>query len=405
MSRVAIIGSGISGTMLALRLQQLGVESTLYAERSPEAMRAGRLPNTVGRWHHSLSREAALGINHWDGDGATVHRVHLRAGPPLSVSFLAELDSPLQATDFRVLLPRWIEDYAGRGGKVVVTGVPGDVAELDRLAGGHDVAVVAVGRGSVPELFPVDPSRSPYGEPQRFVLAGLFEGLALPEPFGVSFNIAPGVGEIFQMPLITDSGLGTNILIDAVPGGPLSDLARGPVEGGAFVPRLIEALRLHAPAIAERVDPHTFRLRGPLDYIQGALTPAVRQAHAVLPSGTLALAIGDAWITNDPLAAQGANLGSHCAWVAAEALAGGGPFDAQFGAKVEEAMWEFAGPVTAFSNALLQPPPPHVIKMITAAGSNQIVANAFASGFADPVRTAALLANPGAVEEFLAAVA
>jgi hypothetical protein len=146
-------------------------------------------------------------------------------------------------------------------------------------------------------------------------------------------------------------------------------------------------------------------LRGPLDYIQGALTPAVRQAHAVLPSGTLALAIGDAWITNDPLAAQGANLGSHCAWVAAEALAGGGPFDAQFGAKVEEAMWEFAGPVTAFSNALLQPPPPHVIKMITAAGSNQIVANAFASGFADPVRTAALLANPGAVEEFLAAVA
>lgn len=68
-------------------------------------------------------------------------------------------------------------------------------------------------------------------------------------------------------------------------------------------------------------------------------------------------------------------------------------------------MWEFAGPVTAFSNALLQPPAPHVIKMITAAGSNQIVANAFVSGFADPVRTAAMLADPDAVDEFLAAVA
>ena len=69
-------------------------------------------------------------------------------------------------------------------------------AAVDRLAAGHDLAVVAVGRGSIPALFPVDPARSPYGEPQRLVFAGLFDGLALPEPFGVSFNIAlPGVGE------------------------------------------------------------------------------------------------------------------------------------------------------------------------------------------------------------------
>jgi len=207
------------------------------------------------------------------------------------------------------------------------------------------------------------------------------------------------------MPLVTATGLGTNILIDAVPGGPLAELASGPVEDDTFVGRLIEALEAHAPAVAERVDPQAFGLRGPLDYIQGALTPAVRHAHAILPSGTLALAVGDAWITNDPLAAQGANLGSNCAWAAADAIADGGPYDSRFGARVEEAMWEFAGPLTAFSNALLQPPPPHVIKMITAAGSNQIVANAFASGFADPVRTAALLADPDAVDEFLAAVA
>jgi hypothetical protein len=273
------------------------------------------------------------------------------------------------------------------------------------LASGHDLAVVAVGRGSVPQLFPVDPARSPYSEPQRLVFAGLFEGLALPEPFGVSFNIDPGVGEIFQMPLVTDTGLGTNILIDAVPGGPLAGLVSGPVEDETFIARLRQALSIHAPAIADRVDRKTFRLRGRLDYIQGALTPAVRRAHAVLPSGTLALAVGDAWITNDPLAAQGANLGSHCAWVAADAIAAGGPFDSRFCAHVEDTMWEFAGPVTAFSNGLLQPPLPHVVRMITAAASNPIVANAFASGFADPVQTAAMLANPDAVDQFLAAVA
>jgi hypothetical protein len=404
MTRVAIIGSGISGMMLALRLQQLGVESTLYAERAGEEMRAGRLPNTVGRWAHSLAREVALGVNHWDDEAYSIRRVHFAAGPPLNVRFLADLDSPVQAVDFRVLLPRWIEDYAERGGKVVVAR-PEDVAEIDHLAAGHDLAVVAVGRGSVPSLFPVDPDRSPYSQPQRLVFAGLFEGLALPEPFGVSFNISPGAGEIFQMPLVTFDGLGTNILIDAVPDGPLAGLVSSPAEDQTFIPALVEALSVHAPAIAERVDPARFGLKGPLDYIRGALTPAVRHAHAVLPSGILAMAIGDAWITNDPLAAQGANLGSHSAWVAAEAIAEGGPFDAGFGARVEAAMWEFAEPVTAFSNGLLQPPPPHLFKLLSAAGRNQIVANAFASGFADPVRTSGMLADPSAVDEFLGTVA
>jgi hypothetical protein len=185
----------------------------------------------------------------------------------------------------------------------------------------------------------------------------------------------------------------------------LADLASGLVEDETFLPRLVEGLSVHAPAIAQRVDERAFKLRGPLEYAQGALTPAVRHACATLPSGTTALAIGDAWITNDPLAAQGANLGSHCAWVAADAIAKGGPFDRDFGVQVENAMWEFAGPVTAFSNALLQPPPPHVIKMIATASTNQVVANAYASGFADPVQTANLLASPSAVEEFLVSVA
>jgi hypothetical protein len=236
------------------------------------------------------------------------------------------------------------------------------------------------------------------------LFAGFFDGLALPEPLGVSFNISPGAGEIFQMPMYAAGGRTTNILIDAVPGGPLAPVATASVEDPAFIPALIAALQEHAPAVAARVDRRRFRVRGPLDYLQGALTPAVRRAYAVLPGGTPALSIGDAWITNDPLTAQGANLGSHSAWVAADAIAGGGPFDAAFGADVEAKMWEFAGPVTAFSNAFLQPPPPHVVNVLHAAQENQAVANAFASGFADPVRTAALLGDPAATAQFLAAM-
>jgi hypothetical protein len=64
-------------------------------------------------------------------------------------------------------------------------------------------------------------------------------------------------------------------------------------------------------------------------------------------------------------------------------------------------MWEFAGPVCAFSNGFLQPPPPHVVRLITAAGQHQAVADAIASGVGDPVRTAALLGDPAATGAFL----
>jgi 2-polyprenyl-6-methoxyphenol hydroxylase-like FAD-dependent oxidoreductase len=113
------------------------------------------------------------------------------------------------------------------------------------------------------------------------------------------------------------------------------------------------------------------------------------------------VAIGDAWITNDPLAAQGANLGSHCAWVAAEAIARARTFDARLGAEIESAMWDFAGPVTAFSNALLEPPARHVLKLMSAAAGDRVVADAFASAFADPVHAGGLFADPAAVDRLI----
>jgi 2-polyprenyl-6-methoxyphenol hydroxylase-like FAD-dependent oxidoreductase len=44
---VGIVGAGTAGLHLALLLRQRGLEPTLYAERTPDEVRAGRLPNTV----------------------------------------------------------------------------------------------------------------------------------------------------------------------------------------------------------------------------------------------------------------------------------------------------------------------------------------------------------------------
>jgi 2-polyprenyl-6-methoxyphenol hydroxylase-like FAD-dependent oxidoreductase len=49
MKHIGIIGSGIAGLHLGLFLQKHGVDSTIYSDRSPDQIRAGRLSNLVVR--------------------------------------------------------------------------------------------------------------------------------------------------------------------------------------------------------------------------------------------------------------------------------------------------------------------------------------------------------------------
>ena len=315
----------------------------------------------------------------------SMSQLQFRAGPPLGIGYTGTLTEPMQATDFRVLLPRLVEEYSARGGRMVLA--PGvDAATVLRRAEDHELTVVAVGRASIGELFPVDRQRSPYTEPQRIVVGGLFAGLALPEPHAVSFNLSPTAGSAFQMVMRTPYGLGTNLLINAIPGGPLSALADASPADPGFVPTLVALLREHAPAVAARIQPKEFALTQPNDWVSAAITPVVRRGWHQAGSGKVVVAIGDAWITNDPITGQGANLGSYCAWTAADYIAAGGPYDAGFATRLEAAMWAYAGPVTEFTNAFLQPPPPHVIDLMCAAAAHQRVRGSLREPLQRPAR-------------------
>jgi 2-polyprenyl-6-methoxyphenol hydroxylase-like FAD-dependent oxidoreductase len=79
MASIGIVGTGISGLHLALFLQHFGIGSTVYADRTPEQIREGRLPNTVARFEHTRARERQLGVDHWDfdDDGWAMFGAHL----------------------------------------------------------------------------------------------------------------------------------------------------------------------------------------------------------------------------------------------------------------------------------------------------------------------------------------
>lgn len=401
---IGIVGTGISGLQAALFLQHFGVGTVLYADKTPEQLREGRLPNTVGRFEHTRAREEAVGVDHWnfDEDGWAMYCVHLwvHGQPPLYVQ--GSPDRPASFVDFRLYLPQLLEDYAARGGQVEL--LRPDREELRRVAARHDLVIVATGAKALTELFPRVPERSPYDRPQRLLMAGLFRGIRPAEPVGLTFYMVPGAGEVFQAPFYSFEGRGANLLFEAVPGGPLESVTqmRYEEDPARFDATVLALLRDHAPALYERIEPAELALTGPLDVLQGAITPVARRAWIPLDDGKYAVAVGDSWVLNDPLLGQGANLGSHCAWVMAEQIRDAVRFDEAFCRATEDRMWEFAGPVTEWTNAMLQPPAPHAIGLILAAAQSKAVADALVEGFNRPPEQWARFASPEGAAAFLA---
>ncbi|MGH3914374.1 MAG: styrene monooxygenase/indole monooxygenase family protein [Pseudonocardiaceae bacterium] len=398
---IGIVGAGISGLHLALRLQQLGVGTTLYAEQGPDQLRVSRPPNLVGRFEQTRARERALGVSRWDLPGSGLFCIHFTVQADPGLSFCGLLSRPFSAVDFRIYLPHLLEDYECRGGRVVLGSV--DSRGVACLAERHDLMVVTAGGRSMAGLFERDPERSPYTAPQRQVCGGMFLGMAYTEPLGLAYHVIPGVGEIFNFPFYSFGGRITGMTFESVPGGPLEVLTQLPYDAGSdeFERTVLDLLARYAPSSRERIDERLFTLTRPIDWMRGTITPVVRRGWAALGEDRYAVAIGDAWVLNDPVAGQGANLGSSCAFVLAEAIVNAARFDEGFCHAVVERMWDIARPVTEWSNAFLQPPPPHAMRLLAAAATDQRVADKLIDNWNDPTAAWAAFASPAGAAAFL----
>jgi hypothetical protein len=400
MDSIGIVGSGIAAVHLALRLQQHSVPLRLYSDRTPSEIRAGRLPNTVVRFDPTRNCERALGVEHWDSPEIGMFGVHMSiTGTP--IAFRGDFSHPASFVDMRIYQAALLDDYTARGGDLQIGTVRPE--DLNRIAGRHEVVVVASGRGRLSDCFPVLPDRSPYAMPQRRLCAGLFHGIRPLDPLGLTITFSPGHGELFCGTFHSFDGLVGNVLIEAIPGGALEPITMMRYEENPrrYSTALLAVLEEHAPPIYERVCPNEFGLVRPLDLHRGAITPAARQGHIQLDNGRYAIAIGDAHVQNDPVLGQGANAACHAAQVLSEAILNEGPFDEEFCRRVEETIWNYTGPVTEWSNAALQPPPPHVNAVFEAASRNQAIANEVIENFAAPARNWAIFGSPEGATEFL----
>ncbi|MFJ6748171.1 MULTISPECIES: styrene monooxygenase/indole monooxygenase family protein [unclassified Streptomyces] len=401
---IGIVGTGISGLHLALRLQQFGIEATLYTAQEPDGIRQGPPLNFVTRFDSTREREKALGITEWASSAYDNASMQMHIEGPGGLSFGGRLPRPASSVDFRMYLASLLEEYGKRGGKVVHRAVA-DRTQLTELGAGHSLLVVAAGRGALMETFPRVPARSPYVSAPRQLAGGLFHGVRPSDPPGMTMHMVPGAGEIHAPAYHSFGGRLSAVLIEALPDGPFSAVTGGDYRGDSdrFAKDVLALITRHAPALRERVDEREFALARPVDMLQGAVLPVVRSGWAELSDGTFALAIGDAWIANDPLTAQGANLGSKVAFQLADALrARGGAYGEQFCRVVSERMWATARPVVDWTNMFIGEPPPQMGALLAAAAADQRVADAFIANLDRPDDMWHSICRPENTDEFIA---
>ena len=401
---VGIVGAGTAGLHLALLLQKHGLEPTLYAERTADEVRRGRLPNTVVHNHRTRAREREIGANLWDETAPPIeghwHSIPTEHG---RLEFPGYFQHPSLSVDYRLYQSALLELFEEQGG-AVETG-PVDADDLGRLAARHDLVVVSTGRGGLTELFPPVPGRSPFGQPARVLSAGLYRGIGSAEdPQHVVLTLLGPLGEIINIPMETQDGVVEVVLFECVPGGELDVVARTPyADDPAAHDRLVlETLRTHAPRVSERIDEASFGVVDPTSILQGAIVPTARESYAELDGGTYAISVGDAHVQMDPVVGLGANAASISAFAVGQAIVEGGPFDEAFCRRVDERRLPGVMAHFDFTNFMLAPQP-HFFPVIGAVSQSPALANEFTDNFTDPARHLAYLESPAATEAYLAA--
>lgn len=329
---IGIIGAGTAGLHLGLYLRQQGVDVTIYTDRKPDEYRGMRLLNTVAHHAVTLERETALGVNHWPGQKFGYHGHYYFIGvQPQPLEFYGDLHAPSRAIDYRIYQPRLMEDFLNRGGKIEYRDIKGD--EVSSISELYDLTVVCTGKGPFGQMFTHEPTHSPFDRPQRALCVGLFKGVGERATRAVTMNFSPGGGEMIEIPTWTFNGLATALVIENIPGGDLEVLAKTKYEDDpkAFMKLLFAKLQKHYPSCAERIDEQEFDLaNGPLDILQGGVTPTVRRSHVVLENGRVAIALGDVQAVVDPVLGQGANMASYAAWILGEEIVRQDVYDERF---------------------------------------------------------------------------
>jgi hypothetical protein len=404
MKKIGIVGAGQAGLQLGLGLLKNGYQVVITSNQTPDQIRDGRVTSSQCMFDRALQNERDLGINFWD-DAPPVEGIQfaLVPGGNTALKWSSRLDNTAQSIDQRVKMPRWMAEFVKAGGDLRIADV--GMPELEALHKECDLVIVASGKGEIGKLFQRDETRSPFDKPQRALALTYVHGMTpRPDYSAVNFNLIPGVGEYFVFPALTLSGPCEIMVFEGLPGGPMDNWGnvKSPQE------HLAESLRILKEYVPEEyARSKDAVLTDDLGVLAGRFAPTVRKPILTLPSGALALGMGDSVCLNDPITGQGSNNASHCAaaYLAAILAHGDRPYDGAFMQSTFDRYWDYAQFVVGWTNNMLLPPPEHMVKILGTAQQNPRVAHWFVNGFNDPRTYFPTITDPKLTDAFLAEAA
>ncbi|SHG36167.1 2-polyprenyl-6-methoxyphenol hydroxylase [Kaistia soli DSM 19436] len=402
MTKIAIIGAGQAGCILAYALVKSGYQVTLYSDRTPEQWLNHSAPTgSACLYAEVIDIERELGMDFWSHDIFPAEGVLLESARHASDPDATVLKGRLEygrkggAIDQRMRIHRWLEDFEALGGTLVIEGVSPERA--DKIALANDLTVLAAGKADLGRLIPRDAHRSVYDRPQRNLAMTIVRsksGQHVKDWFSdripyssTKFDFFADSGEYFAVPYNHKTAGPTYAYLFEAKEGSRLDRFAGARSGEEVTQHARDIIREFAPWEHHMVDDMEYVSEDPHGWLVGRFAPMVRRPFGRLPSGGLIMPVGDTAITFDPICGQGGNFASRSAKYLADEIVrhGDQPFDELWMTEVNLGMWEKYGRGSCeLTRLFLEPPSPATQIVLDVARNDPRAADAYYYGFPRP---------------------
>ncbi|WP_019392755.1 styrene monooxygenase/indole monooxygenase family protein [Priestia filamentosa] len=376
--KICIIGSGTAGLQLAYSFKE-EFDVTVIHSNSSDKIRNGRVMSTQVHFGSTRNREKRFKMPKWE-DKTLLKSIHMTVGN--QKLFVGKLKEPALSVDQRFYFSQCLKDLENKGISFRLMRVNKD--DIESLVDEFDLIIDCTGKSGPLFPFPIEKEFSPFQVPQRKCIVGYFLGVKPNNPLGISVTVLPEMGEMFEIPAMTEHGPVTILFIMAVPNREL-DAFKEIKHAKEFTNQMKNVTQKYFQDIHERIEQDIFALSDEKAFLQIAIKPVIRKPYATFKN-KLVIGCGDSVFLNDPITGQGCNLSSYCAEQLYETLIQ--YRDANWDTQLGEAYWDrtktFVREVTEWTNAMTQMLPQHIVQLLLAGVENQKIADEVAEWFEEP---------------------
>lgn len=376
--KICIIGSGTAGLQLAYSLKE-EFDVTVIHSNSSDKIRNGRIMSTQVHFGSTRTRENRFKMPKWE-DRTLLKSIHMTIGN--QKLFVGKLKEPALSVDQRFYFSHCLKDLENQGVSFRLLRVNKD--HIESLADEFDLTIDCSGKSGPLFPFPIEKQLSPIQVPQRKCIVGYFLGVKPNDPPGISVTVLPEIGEMFEIPAMTEQGPVTILFIMAVPGGEL-DVFKEIKDVKEFTNQMKNITQKYFQDIHERIQQDIFALSDDKAFLNVAIKPVIRKPYLIFKN-KIVIGCGDSVFLNDPITGQGCNLSSFCAEQLYETLIQykNSIWDIRIGETYWDRTKTVVKEVTEWTNAMTQALPQHVVQILLAGAENQKIADEVAEWFANP---------------------